>query len=173
MKADGENLDEDDAQPESRERVEDEGAARQHIIVHLVAPHGLQDPERDGDGDGDDGGQAEQQDRLREALGEQQRYRSVLDVRKAKVAVDQMVEVDPELVPDRPVQTLQFVEGGDCGRLGLDAELGSSRVAGQQVEQDEHDHGHEQQHNDGLPETPENVTSQSISPKVGSCKCAG
>ena len=76
----------------------------------------------------------------------------------------QMVQVNPELVPDRLVQALQFVESGDRGWLCLNPELGSSRVARQQVEHDEHDHRDKQQHHKGLREPLENVAGQADVP---------
>jgi hypothetical protein len=71
-----------------------------------------------------------------------------------------MVQVKPELVPDGPVQPLQLVEGGHCGRLRLYPQLGSSGVPRQQVEQHEHDQRDEKQHDEGLQKTPEDIARQ-------------
>ncbi len=146
----GENLDEDDAEPESRERIEDERPACEHVVVDPVTADGLQDPERDGHHDGHEGGQGEKDYGLREPLVEQQSRRTRSGCKKSPGCRGQYGPRKIELVPDRAVQPLQLVEGGYCGWLRLDAEFRPGRVPGQQVEHDEHDDGDKQQHDDRL-----------------------
>ena len=93
-----ENLDQDDAEPESRERIENEGGAGKRQS-RVVAAYGLRYAERDGDDMATPSPAPEQEDGLWEPLGEKLSHRGVLDIRKTKVAMPEMVQVDPELVP--------------------------------------------------------------------------
>ena len=89
---------------ERRHGVEDERHAGDDVVLGLVAPHDLVDAERDGDDDGEQRRDADEDERLRAAPGDERVDGLVAGVGAAQVEVRQVPQVVDELVPQRQVE---------------------------------------------------------------------
>ena len=149
---DGEPQDEQGAEQERRHRVEHEGDARDDVVLGLVTPDHLVDAEGDGDDEGEQRRQTDEQQGLGQGGGDQRRHRLVERVRAAEVKAGQVPHVMDELVPQRQVQAVLFLETLDSDRLGPWPEYGPRLTAGDEMDEDEHDGDDPEDHHHGLQE---------------------
>ena len=152
---DREPQDEQRAQQECRHGVEDERQAGDDVVLGLVAPHDLVHAQGDRHDEGEQGGQTHQDQGLRKRLADERADGLVQRVGTAQVEVRQVPEVVQELVPQREIEPVLLVELCDRHRLGLGAEHRPCLPTGDQVDEEEHEGDHPDDHDDGLEKPPD------------------
>ncbi len=93
---DAEDEDQDQAEPEGRQRIEDVAEDRDHLVDQAVALHRCQHPGEGRDRDPQDPGGAHQDRRGRQSLGDQVEDRLARGDREAEVAVEHAVRSSAE-----------------------------------------------------------------------------
>jgi hypothetical protein len=147
---DGEPQDQQRAQEEGRHGVEDERDAGDDVVLGLVAPHDLVHPEGDGDDERHEGGQADEDQGLRERLVDERADGLVQRVRPAQVEARQVPQVVQELVPEGEIEPVLAVELRDGHRLCPRPEHRPCLPTWNEVDEDEHEGDDPDDHEDGL-----------------------
>jgi hypothetical protein len=126
--------------PERRDRDAELTDGRHGDPVGAPVAGGGEDPEWDGDDDRHDGRRQHERCRDRQLLAELARDRRLVQRRLPEVALDDATDPLDVLVPQGAVQPQLLAEGGDALRGCLRAGDHSRQVAGQEAQQDEHEH---------------------------------
>ena len=145
VQVDREQDDQDDAEPErwhpeAHQREQPDGVIAGPVLVSRGERR-----QRHRDHDREERRDEHERSGQREAGGDDRGDRGLVVDRRAEVAVDEVVEVGPELAPDRLVQAELVTKRGNGRRRCMQAEQGTDRVAGdkpQEQERDDHDTEH-------------------------------
>src|SRR5262249_2308894 len=153
-----EPLDEQQADEERGGRVAEERHPGQHIVTGRVPVHRLVHPEGYPEGQRHDRAQQDEHDGLGQVLGDQAGHRDVQLRGEAEVTLEDLAGPLEVLDVERLVKAVQMVVVGDLGDGRPRSEHRPDRPAGEQVNQRQRDHGHDEQHDDRLSNAPDQVS---------------
>jgi hypothetical protein len=158
VEADRQELDQQQRDRVLGHRVEDEADSRPRVVEHTVAADRLGDPDRDRDQQRQDQRDAAEHQVPGQVGREQRIDRAVVLVGVAEVAVEQLLEEQPVLRVEGPVEPVLVVELGDQLRRGAIAEDVAGEAPRQGVQEGEGDHRDPDGHDDRLPEAADDVS---------------
>ena len=145
------------------------------MVDPAVAPHRGQHAERHADHDREHEGDRRELDRRRRVLRDVGEHRALARDRDAEIAVHELGEEDPVLLPERQIEAPLGAVGGDqrlVGRLHV-AELGEDRVGRHQARDEEDDEGGEHDHHDHAQHPRHEVAQQAATaPAESACRQA-
>ena len=155
--ADGEHRHQDGRHHERWQGEQSEGRCRRDVVEPPVGFARHHQGERDGDGEGDQLADEDELDGHRCAGGQDVGHRLVVEVRGPEVPVEGRVQPDRVLVPQRQVEPELLQQDRPVGGGVVGAEDLGRRVAGQQVDEHEHQDGDDEGHHQQLDEPPDQV----------------
>ena len=142
VQVDCEQDDQDDAEPERGHPEAHEREQSDGVVAGPVLVRGGERRQRHGDDDREERRHDHERSGQGEAGRDEGGHRRLVFDRGAKVAVQEVVEVVPELEPDRLVQPELMAERSNRSRRCVQAEQGPGRITGNQPQEQERDDDH-------------------------------
>jgi hypothetical protein len=148
---------EHDPDPELREAEPDERHGPDHVVGHPVRSRRRDGRERHRDQDREQRPQGDQPQRDRHAVDDELPRGDAVEERRAEIAVEEPDEEALVLHRQRVVEPPLLVEDGDARRRRAVSEHRPRRVAGDEVDQEEHEDRHAERDRDHLQQAPHDV----------------